>query len=280
MLYETLTPGEFCPTLPIGSSPVTLTAYARPHWGAVADDGNRWGVLILPGGGYEVVADSEGEPVALAFLNAGCQAFVLRYSTVPDRYPQQLLEAAAAMAYLKANQDKYGISNFAVCGFSAGGHLAGCLANLWKAPFLSETLGLPSAAFHPDAAILSYPVISAGPHRSESSFTNLLDGKAATGEYACLSLEHSVSAATPPAFLWCTCTDNSVPAENTLLYASALQANHIPFELHVYPHGPHAMSTATAEGAKTLERVDSHIATWLPLCCQWLDSLRPGLGHP
>jgi acetyl esterase/lipase len=35
-----------------------------------------------------------------------------------------------------------------------------------------------------------------------------------------------------------------VHVENTLMYASALKAKNIPFELHVFPTGPHGLSLA------------------------------------
>lgn len=270
MLHEHFTSEQFCPNLP-NTSQAELISYARPQSGTVADEKGRWGVLILPGGGYHMVAPTEGEPVALAFLGAGVQAFVLRYSVAPARYPAQLLEAAGAMAFLRDNREKYGITHFAVCGFSAGGHLAGCLANLWELPLLSRVLGRPSEDFRPDAAILSYPVITAAPPMG-SSFPNLLgEGVAVSGSLGCLSLETSVTAKNPPAFLWATFRDDDVPTEHTLLYASALRRAGVPFELHIFPNGPHAMATATPQSARAPEFCSPHAANWMPLCFQWLE---------
>src|SRR5699024_9614689 len=113
-----------------------------------------WAVLILPGGGYQVTAPGEGEPVALAFLAAGVQGFVLEYSVAPACWPQAFLEACAAMDFLRRNRDKYGVDRLAVCGFSAGGHLAGCVANLWDSPLAAGELGLTPDQVRPDGAIL------------------------------------------------------------------------------------------------------------------------------
>ena len=49
---------------------------------------------------------------------------------------------------------------------------------------------------------------------------------------------------TPPTFLWHTADDAVVPVENSLMFAEALSENKVPFELHIYPHGPHGMETA------------------------------------
>ena len=58
-----------------------------------------------------------------------------------------------------------------------------------------------------------------------------------------LSLEKRVNEKTVPTFLWHTVEDGSVPVENSLLYASALQKYHIPFEMHLFEKGAHGLST-------------------------------------
>lgn len=270
MLREVFSLSDYYPEL--AGSAATLTTYARESAGSVADDGNRWGVLILPGGGYGVVAPAEGEPVALAFLAAGVQAFVLNYSVAPARWPQAFLEEAAALAFLRKNADRYGVNprRIAVCGFSAGGHLAGCLANLWGDPIIREKLGLAPADVRPDAAVLCYPVVSAALSAQGATFPNLLGTSQLSEEYAKLSLETSVTAANPPTFLWCTWEDGSVPMENTLLYAQTLRRAAVPFDLHVFQHGPHAMGLATPDCARDEAHHDGRAAGWHPLCVSWL----------
>jgi acetyl esterase/lipase len=261
--------------LPETATNIVLTSYARPFPGPILPRGDRWAVLILPGGGYMLTAEREGEPVALAFLQAGCQAFVLDYSVMPACYPQALLEASAAVAFLRANAARYGISKIAVCGFSAGGHLAGCLANSWSDPVLTEPLGLPAGSNRPDAVILSYPVITGlPPYGNGLSFENLLGAEPTEEAVRKLSLETGVSKRNPPAFLWHTCTDGTVPVEHTMLYAGALRAAGVPFELHLYPEGPHAMSLAVRDTSRGGDSVNEHVATWFGLCVQWLNGLK------
>lgn len=269
MRYEFFSRGELNPRLPESATEISLTAYARPRSGMLADGGARWAVLILPGGGYRTTAYGEGEPVALAFLAAGVQAFVLRYSVAPDRWPQAFLEAAAALAWIRAHAEEYGVrpDRVAVCGFSAGGHLAGCLANLWAEPMLGTRLDLSPAQVRPDRAILCYPVIGAGYDTSSGTLSRLAEGGALPTR---LSLERSVSGDNPPVFLWSTWTDGTVPVKNTLVYAGALLDAGVPCELHVYGWGPHAMGCATPESVWTRDHTDAHAATWLPLCLEWL----------
>lgn len=271
MIHETLTAVQFAPAL-TGTGAV-LKTYARPQDGFLAEKDGRWGVLILPGGGYGVVAKSEGEPVALAFLGAGVQAFVLEYSVAPARWPQALLETAAAIAYLRVNAERYGIApdRIAVCGFSAGGHLAGCTANLWNHPLMEEGLGLSGRQVRPDAAILCYPVITMGEFGSNMTRSNLFGENEMVPE---TSLETSVTDCNPPAFLWATCTDSSVPVENTLMYANALRSHNVPFELHVFNKGPHAMGLATRDSAWQTDHTDERASAWHDHCVTWLKGLK------
>ena len=226
-----------------------------------------WTVLVLPGGGYHLLAPREGEPVARAFAQVGFGAAVLEYSIAPDRYPQSLVEAAAAVSFLR----RQGAERVAVCGFSAGGHLAGALSNLWQGEAI-RTLGLAPEEARPDAAILCYPVITARPpHIHPGSFAQLLgEGVPIPPE---LSLEDAVRPDTPPTFLWTTLTDDTVPAENTRLYANALRRAGVSFELHLYPQGPHAMALADARTPGWPEQQDPHVASWFPLCTEWLKGL-------
>lgn len=273
MIHERIPVDVFCPALARAGidSRAELTVWARDGLGVLAEDGGRWGVIVLPGGGYRVHAATESEPVALSFLGGGCQAFVLNYSLAPARYPTQLLELAGAVLYLRENREKYGISRVAVCGLSAGGHLAGCLANLWAEPMLPETLGCEAALLRPDALVLCYPVISAKTPKRSPAFGKILgEGVPVEGEWEKLSLETSVTSGNPPTFLWATTADPQVSAEHTLRYANALQRAHVPFELHLFQNGPHAMSLATEQSAREALRVSPHVARWMPLALEWL----------
>jgi len=275
MLYETITMKEINPSVPDSGQNVTLRTYCRKPKDRLADDGERWAVLILPGGGYQVHGPAEGEPVAIAFMNAGVQAFVLKYSVAPARWPQAFLEACASIAYIRRNADKYGIrpDHIAVCGFSAGGHLAGCTANLWCLDDYLETIDLESIDARPDAAILSYPVISVAASIGGSTFPNLLGPDWAKSTDVFLSLDTSVTRINPPAFLWAAFSDGSVPVENTLKYADAMKKAGVPFEMHIFQDGPHAMALATRECAGDEEHCNAHVANWFPLCLEWLQEL-------
>jgi len=248
-----------CEAIKLGGA--QLTIYARDNTPEISARRKYPTVLVIPGGGYGFCSAREGEPVALAFLAAGCTAAVLRYSAAPARHPTQLFEAAAAMAYLREHAKKYHIDPKRVfaCGFSAGGHLAGMLGTLWK-----ETS--QGARAKPTATILCYPVISSGACAHAGSFVNLTGGDKALGMR--LSLELRVDTDTAPAFLWATADDAAVPAMNALLYAGALAKQGIPYALHVFPSGVHGLSLAT----ELTGPVNVEAQAWFGLAMEWVGS--------
>ena len=124
----------------------------------------RRAILVIPGGAYQnVCAGHEGEPIGLAFMAHGYNAFVLHYSVARVRpFPAQLIEASLAVKHIKDNAERYGIDPnevFAV-GFSAGGHLACSLGVLWHLPEIYEQTGMPYGYNRVKGIILGYPVIT------------------------------------------------------------------------------------------------------------------------
>ncbi|HEY8463173.1 MAG TPA: alpha/beta hydrolase [Bacillota bacterium] len=232
----------------------------------------RPAVLICPGGGYSRVSPREAEPVALQYNAAGLHAFVLDYSVAPRKHPLPLRDVARAICLIRENAAAWQVNpeKIAVCGFSAGGHLAASLGVHWEHPCLKGVAGITSTLTRPNALILGYPVISFGPFRNQESFINLLGDQAPDSLLREFSLELQVKEETPPVFLWHSYVDQVVPVENTLLFANALRQKGIPFELHIFPDGPHGLSLATAETADQKRGVYPHVARWMQLCIEWL----------
>ena len=254
----------------------TLTTYVRSNSEAIEPDRKRTGVLICPGGGYGMVSDRENEPIALAFLALGYNAFVLNYSTAninSEKYPTQLIEASASLAYIRRNCEKYHTApdSMLVCGFSAGGHMAAMLGTLWNESVVTETLGIEFGENKPNGMILSYPVITSGEFAHRGSFNNLIAEPQSEELLYKLSLENSVGPHTPPSFIWHTLTDEAVPVENSFLFAQAMKKANIPFELHIYPDGPHGLSLGTRETiSSSVDRFNTHVSSWIDLCDKWI----------
>jgi acetyl esterase/lipase len=101
----------------------TLTTYLP------AQNPTHTGIIICPGGGYQMLAvQKEGTDVA-HWLNArGVAAFVLQYRYGPaNHFPIPLLDAQRAIRTVRAAASQEGIdpTHIGIWGFSAGGHLNG-----------------------------------------------------------------------------------------------------------------------------------------------------------
>lgn len=258
---------------PIGFQP-TLACYVPDVSPEIDAELRRPAVLVCPGGGYHFTSDREAEPIALAFAARGIAAFVLRYSVAPMRFPGALLEACEAVAVIRRHAADWRLdpAKIAVCGFSAGGHLAGSVGVHWNHGFVKDALGYRAGEHRPNALLLCYAVLSArADARQEDSYRNLFGGAPTEAECELTSCERQVSADTPPCFLWHTCDDPVVPASNSLVFAEALSAAGVPFELHVYPHGQHGLALANAvTGAFAVE---PDCQDWPDRAARWLQNL-------
>ena len=222
-----------------------FVGYELPVYGEI-DSILRPAVIICPGGAYAWISDREGEPVATEFLAKGISAYILSYTCSEDgSFPCALLEVFSAVRYVRehAKENHIDPNRIFLCGFSAGGHCAAAAGTMWNHP-IARSLGFIGTDHRPDGLILGYPVISGGVYAHSESFRNLLGDAYSEKTVELTSLENRVNSETPRTFLWHTAADNSVPVQNSLLFAKALADHHVPFELHVYPNGEHGLSTA------------------------------------
>lgn len=219
---------------------VTLTTYISDISEEMKYANIKPAVLVFPGGAYKFCSDREAEPIALAYLAKGFNAFVLRYS-LNDKaaFPTPLNDAEKALLFIRDKADEFHIypDKIAVCGFSAGGHLAAAVSTM------SEE--------KPNACILGYPCI--------------LDSTSPILAKPVESLDRYVTPNTPPTFIFAARDDGCVPIKNSLRYADKLDENGVGFELHIFSHGDHGFSLANDTVC------DKH---WLKICRQnsyWLD---------
>lgn len=223
-------------------------------------------VLICPGGGYFFCNKREAEPVALFFNSHGIGAAVLYYSANSiTHYPVQLIQLASAVDYLKQNASAWHCDkeNIFVAGFSAGGHLAACLGTLWNKEKAIENYDCRIKGL-----ILCYAVTISGEFENKKTFDNLCGCDQSLRSWT--SVIDKVDGQTPPCFIWSTYEDAAVPVENSLFFACALRRHGIPFELHIYEHGPHAMSLATEFTAQCEAEKSQHVSSWKETAVSWL----------
>ena len=238
-----------------------ITIYRAP-----AATANGAAVVVCPGGGYVTLAsDHEGKQVAEWLNTLGVSAFVLQYRLGPRyHHPAPLQDAQRAIRLVRARARDYGLDpgRLGVLGFSAGGHLAATTGTHFDEgrPDASDPIEKMSA--RPDFMVLAYPVLSmTSPFTHRGSLKNLLgetpDPKLAED----LSNDRSVTARTPPAFLFHTADDASVPVENSLAFVQAMHQAGVPVELHVFPKGRHGVGLAPG---------DPVLSQWPGLCASWM----------
>ena len=255
-------------TLPSGAK---LVGYLRDETTEMPAFNTRPAMLILPGGGYAYCSAREADPVAMQFLQAGYNVFTLYYTCrISEEQPalhwQPLIDAAGAVLHIRRNAQALRIdpAKIAVCGFSAGGHLAASTAILWDAEPVQKALGIHAEEARPNAVVLGYPVVTSGVATHGGSMQNLCGEDAALR--STMSLENQIRAGLPPFFIWHTVEDPAVPVQNSLLLANALNEHKVPFELHLFAHDGHGTSTCTNE----VNTPNSHNRAWVALCTDWL----------
>ncbi len=244
-----------------GHPKASLEGYLLDCEITLGQEKSRPAVLVCPGGGYAYCSPREGEPVALSYAARGFHAFVLRYSTGHDAGGfAPLAEVSWAIGHIRENAQSWHIDpqKIAVCGFSAGGHLA-----------LSSGL---LAENKPNAMILGYPA-TAAPNLPHMDFLlKILEGRSdvTDADAEKYDLVPKITKEAPPVFLAATAED-LLTAFGALPVAKAYSDLGMPYELHVFQYGPHGYSLAnevTADGSSRM--LEPCFAQWQELSVQWL----------
>ena len=241
----------------------TLTVFTPGH-----GSGNGSAVIVVPGGGYRIVAGAlEGREVASWFAARGVKAFLLTYRLPANGYlfPAPLDDARRAMQLVRARAAEFELApgRIGMIGFSAGGHLAALAATRCLPGDPDATDPVEQVSSRPDFLVLGYPWIdamkAANSPSNYATFFNQADKAAALeAEY---SPAYFVSAQTPPTFLYHTYSDPSVPVEQSVGFFEALRKAGVAAEMHIFADGPHA--TGLGKGDAALGQWPSLMESWL-----------------
>jgi acetyl esterase/lipase len=215
----------------------TITVYPAPK-----DKAHGGAVLVCPGGAYNILAlDLEGTEVCERLNEMGFTAILVKYR-VPrrpsrEKHAAPLEDAQRAMSLIRQHAVEWKIDpqRVGVLGFSAGGHLAAVLSTGPRERTYEKTDAADTLNFKPDFTVLIYP----GYLVAEKDQTQLAP-------------EFTIAKDTPQAFIAMT-ADDPVRVENALVYASALEKEKVPFELHIYPTGGHGYG---------LRKTQDPVTTW------------------
>ena len=248
--------------IPIPGHPeATLEGYILDCDISLGQDYNRPAIVVCPGGGYAYCCPREAEPVALRYAAQGFHAFILRYSVGWDASNfSPLTEVSWVIGHLRENAEKWHIdpNKIAVCGFSAGGHLA----------LASGLLGENK----PNAMILGYPAVNIPNYSSVNFMLQLLTGRkeVTDADATYFSLENHITKNSPPVFLTATAED-PLTAFGALPVAQAYSKLGLGYELHIFQHGPHGYALADMTSADGSSRqLNAAFAHWHDLSVRWL----------
>jgi len=239
----------------------TLSIYLPPKEKATGT-----AVVIVPGGGYHIVAAShEGSDVAKKFNEMGIAAFVVKYRIPDDESmvnkeigPLQDAQRAIQIVRQRAKEWNIKPDHIGIMGFSAGGHLASTAGTHFKKAVIDNAT---KTNLRPDFMILVYPVISFSDSIGHTgSRDNLIGKNPSPQKIKEFSNELNITAATPPTFLIHAKDDDVVKVENSIDFYNALKKNNVPAEIYLYEKGGHGfgMNNPTSD------------VKWMDLVHQWM----------
>lgn len=217
------------------------------------------GVLVFPGGGYQILAiDLEGTEVCDWLTTRGITCVLLKYR-VPNtggswseecgcdtvtHASLPLMDAQRAISLVRFHAAAWHIDprKIGVLGFSAGGHLAAVVSTHFDRRAYVAVDSADRESSRPDFAVALYP-------------GHMLQLR---------RIGARVTRATPPTFVLQAENDNVDAVANSLSYYTALKDAGVPAELHLYAEGGHAFG---------LRPTAFPITQWPRLVETWLGSI-------
>jgi acetyl esterase/lipase len=200
-------------------------------------------VVICPGGGYGILAmDHEGYDVAKWLAERGVAGIVLKYRLPNGHHLIPAGDARRAIRTVRANAAAWGIDpeKVGIAGSSAGGHLASTVGTRFDAGNPQATDPVERFSSRPAFMLLLYPVISFKEEFGHMGSRRNLIGEGNDWKMVDMySNELHVTDQTPPTFLVLADDDKSVVPRNSIEFYSALKANGIMAEMHIFREGGH-----------------------------------------
>lgn len=203
-------------------------------------------VVLCSGGGYILLTNlTEAFPTAAIMNRYGYNVFVVTYRTAqPALLPKPQDDLAAAVAYIETHADELGVKKgeYAVGGYSAGGHLS---ATWGTKKFGYRKYGLPA----PSALLLSYPGVEFSKMgEPQNDFWRELvvalfgaDGSVDREEFDVIPL---VDAKYPPSYIWHCKDDDEIPYETVVRFDEALERCGVRHQMDSFEHGGHGRGAA------------------------------------
>ena len=226
----------------------TLTLYPAPK-----DVATGCGVVICPGGGYNILAwNKEGIELAQWFNKIGVSAAVLKYRVprrTPDIHHEPLQDVQRAIRLFRSMADemRVDVNRVGVLGFSAGGHLTVMSGTKYDELAYPKSDAIDEISARPNFICPIYCAYLGN---------NYSDNKPELGDLVKITKE------TPPAFLAVTFDDVHRGVQSALLVAEYKKAG-VPAEAHIYAKGGHGYG---------IRPTGNPVETWHHRLAEWLES--------
>jgi len=244
-------------------------------------------VVVLPGGGYQILAiDLEGTEVCDWLTSKGITCVLLKYR-VPGLelypksapYPKSGPYPESPMA-LEDAQRTVGLVRFhaaelhidphkiGVLGFSAGGHLSAAISTHFEKRLYPAVDSADKESCRPDFAVAIYPghlsIAAAESDARQGARKFVVHYPATADKDLGLNPDVSVTPQTPPMFLLQAEDDHVDNVNDSLAYYIALKNAGVPVEMHLYAQGGHAFG---------LRHTKFPITEWPELVEKWLATI-------
>ena len=249
-------------SLVAGKPWVAVSNISVPTITVYAPTGKNTGaaVVVLPGGGYEILAiDLEGTEVCDWLTAKGITCVLLKYRVPAPRsaphwgaFPQSKMaledaQRTVGLVRLRAAEWHIDPHKVGVLGFSAGGHLAAAMSTHFEHRLYPALDEADKESCRPDFAVVLYP---GHLWLDEKRFT--------------LNPDVPVTGQTPPTFLLQDEDDHVDNVNDSLVYYIALKNAGVPVEMHLYAQGGHAFG---------LRRTKFPVTAWPALVETWLGAI-------
>lgn len=259
-------------------------------------------LIIVPGGAYMWTSWREEEPIALEFLSKGFSCVVAEYATEGldfykenqdyskepvSAFPNPLVDLSKIIAYVKEHAEEWSLDSESinVIGFSAGGNLTAQLGVYWNTDWLENLVNKSRKSYQPNSICLAYgaPHMAKEVEKDHYKQTKSFGGHKLI-DYATLGTDQSleriqmvnmidkVTKDVPPTFIWHTMEDPYVPVASALRFASQLEEEMVPFELHIFQKGKHGLALADlrTDSKKDRSQSNKQASSWKRLYLGWL----------
>ena len=221
---------------------------------APLEKANGCGVIVFPGGGYNILAwPKEGLELAKWFNSIGVTAAVLKYR-VPRRDPEKphwepFQDAQRAIRLMRKNAEQWQVdpTRVGVMGFSAGGHLAFMTGTHFNDKTYERVDDADDLSARPDFLCPIYAAYLGDGYN---------DDRAQLGSLVKITSE------TPQTFMAVTMDDKFRGVQAALMLAEFKKAN-VPAEAHIYGSGGHGYGIRPS---------DNPVSTWNHRLHDWMQA--------